>query len=398
MNKKIALRQSFHLTTSQSPSQPPEQRTQEEIQRITDAVRRRFPVTQEYIREGESLEFFLDEQKSVDTKSSFSSLVTELKAGSDTALLRRTMEHGLLLVVFKKPPYPKQRLKIPVILLLATVISVLADGVIRVVYEGFGGPSIGISEGFRISILYTVSLVGIIGIHELGHKVSTWYHKMNASWPYFIPGIPGYLPTFGALIKSAEPPVNRDSLFDLGLSGPIAGLVATIVVSIIAVVSVSLIPLSSFSVPPQTGAVDYYTNLLVTLLKGPASNGSVLGGNTFTLLYLAYSLGFFITFLNLFPAWQLDGGHIANSLVSPKVHRYLTYLSVLAMFYIQLWFMALLILFMSNLAPSLRPLDDVSPLSFTRKILFVLTWILSALIYIFAIYNNAFFNLQPLFG
>ncbi|HXQ91813.1 MAG TPA: site-2 protease family protein, partial [Nitrososphaerales archaeon] len=115
-------------------------------------------------------------------------------------------------------------------------------------------------------------------------------------------------------------------------------------------------------------------------------------GPIFDLLYFAYSLGFFVTFINLLPAWQLDGGHIANSAVSPKVHRILTFASVILMFAAGLFLMALLILFMSGRTPSLRPLDDVSPLSRNRKVLFILTWVLAASIGAFVIYNNPIFS------
>jgi len=372
-------------------------RSQDEIQRIIDLVRQRFSVEQEYLGERDSLEFFLSENQR-ETKSAFVSLTTELRSTGDSALLRRT-DKGLLLLVFKKPPYPKQRLRTPAILLLATIITVLIDGVYRAL--SIQNPLSGVvsfSEGTFIALTYTASLVGIIGVHELGHKVAAWYHKIASSWPYFIPGIPSFLPTFGAVIRSAEPPVNRDALFDLGLSGPVAGLAVTVIVSIVAAASAIVVPLSSFSSPPSVVNVDFYTSLLLGLLKGGSSNssGSVVGGSMFGVLYFAYTLGFIITFINLFPAWQLDGGHIANSAVSPRVHTYLTYLSVVLMIFIQFWVMALLILFFSRSAPSLRPLDDVSPLSNKRKVFFALTWILAISIYAFVLYNNLYFNLQPL--
>ncbi|MHB8567822.1 MAG: site-2 protease family protein [Nitrososphaerales archaeon] len=367
-------------------------RTQVEIQIIIDLVRQRFSVEQEYL--GDSMEFYLSASQK-ETKSSFISLDSELRKNGDTALLRRT-DRGLLLIVLKKPPYPKQRLKTPAILLLATVITVLIDGVIRAL--SIPNPlssSVSMSQGLFIAALYTASLIGIIGIHELGHKVASWHHKINSSWPYFIPGIPSFLPTFGAVIRSAEPPVNRDALFDLGLSGPVAGLAITLIVSIVAVASAVVVPLSDFSTAPALVNVDYYTSFLIDLMKGSSSN-NVVGGSMFYVLYFAYTLGFIITFINLFPAWQLDGGHIANSAVSPRVHMYLTYISVAMMIFIQFWLMAILILFFSRVAPSLRPLDDVSPLSNKRKMFFALTWILAGSIYVFVLYGNFWFNLQPL--
>ncbi len=114
----------------------------------------------------------------------------------------------------------------------------------------------------------------------------------------------------------------------------------------------------------------------------------------FLTLYFPYSFGFFVTFINLLPAGQLDGGHIANSAVSPKVHRILTFASVIVMLFTGLWLMALLVLLLYSRAPSLRPLDDVSPLSNSRKIVFILTWIVAISIGAFVILNNPIFSLS----
>jgi membrane-associated protease RseP (regulator of RpoE activity) len=215
---------------------------------------------------------------------------------------------------------------------------------------------------------------------------------MKSSWPYFVPGIPTIIPTFGAVIQARDIPRNRDALFDLGLSGPIAGLAVTVIVSIFAVMSAHLIPASSYSGNASFSSADTYTIFLMNLIRPGASN-MVWGGALFYLLYFAYSLGFFVTFINLLPAWQLDGGHIANSAVSPRVHRILTFAVVGVMLVTGLFLMALLILLMYGRAPSLRPLDDVSPLSNTRKVMFVMTWILAILIGVFVIYTNPIFSL-----
>jgi membrane-associated protease RseP (regulator of RpoE activity) len=82
-------------------------------------------------------------------------------------------------------------------------------------------------------------------------------------------------------------------------------------------------------------------------------------------------LGFLITFLNLLPAWQLDGGHMARSILGQKFHRIATYASVAILFLLQYQMMAIFILLFSMRNMSVRPLDDVSPLSKTRKLLYI---------------------------
>ena len=61
-----------------------------------------------------------------------------------------------------------------------------------------------------MAVLYTGALIGILGIHELGHIIASKWHKIKTSWPYFIPGIPiiGFIPTFGALIMSRSFTIN----------------------------------------------------------------------------------------------------------------------------------------------------------------------------------------------
>ena len=82
-------------------------------------------------------------------------------------------------------------------------------------------------------------------------------------------------------------------------------------------------------------------------------------------------IGFLITFLNLLPAWQLDGGHMARTLLGQKIHRYATYGSMLVLVLLNYWLMAVLILVMSTKNPSATPLDDISPLTRNRKIAYI---------------------------
>ena len=70
--------------------------------------------------------------------------------------------------------------------------------------------NIDIGKPGEMAIIYTVSLLGILGIHELGHMIAAKIHRLKTTWPYFIPGIPvfGFLPTFGALIVPKGPMIS----------------------------------------------------------------------------------------------------------------------------------------------------------------------------------------------
>ncbi len=350
---------------------------------INSLVRNRFNVKDSYIKGDGSLEYRLFPDG--DLKEKFVSLIEELKKMDRMALLRKGDEDLVLMVT--KVSYKKSfGKKIPFLLFLATLVSVAVDGFLR--FYGFS-----YFQTTQTVLLYTLSIMGIIGIHEFGHKVAVWLHKTKASLPYFIPGIPGVWPTMGAVISMGEPPTNKDSLFDLGISGPIAGLIATLAVIIGGVYTSALIPLDVAQEQMAQGTLrmvqktDLLTNFLLSNLIQRPENMVIV----FSPLLFASSIGFLITFVNLFPAWQLDGGHIARSFLSGRKHLIGTYVSVGIMFLLGFTFMALLILVLSYRMPEMRPLDDVSPLSKKRKIAFFLTLVLTALLWFFTIKDNPYF-------
>jgi len=96
-------------------------------------------------------------------------------------------------------------------------------------------------------------------------------------------------------------------------------------------------------------------------------------------IFFAAWLGFLITFLNLLPAWQLDGGHMARALFGKKWHKIATYASMGILVVLGWWFMALIILMLSTRSRDVHPLDDISPLSKNRKRMFIVVLILGFL-------------------
>ena len=172
------------------------------------------------------------------------------------------------------------------------------------------------------AVPFTLAVMGVLGTHELGHYVMSRYHEVPASLPYFIP-FPTVIGTMGAVIRIRGRIPDRRALFDIGVAGPLAGLVATVVVT---AVGLWLPPVAvpdwifaagstveiQFNYPPLLKAI-------ALLLGEPLSyadprlvvNPVVIGG----------WVGMFITFLNLIPVGQLDGGHILRAIVGPDQER-----------------------------------------------------------------------------
>ena len=266
-------------------------------------------------------------------------------------------------------------------LLFAIVISfVMIDGYYR---TSGTNAIVEIGDPFQMAIVYTLALLGILGTHELGHIVAAKAHRLKTSWPYFIPGLPILgIPTFGAFIQSKGLTINRSILFDVAIAGPIAGLVITIIVSLYGAYTAPILDqgiaeglfAEQILVEWEQGEPLLMTASLAVFGKGGPGHEVIM-----TPVMFAAWIGFLITFLNLLPAWQLDGGHMARTLLGQKIHRYATYGSMLVLVLLNYWLMAILILVMSTKNPSATPLDDITPLTKNRKLAYIGIIILAVL-------------------
>ena len=234
-----------------------------------------------------------------------------------------------------------------------------------------------IGEPINMAIVYTISLMGIIGIHELGHMIAAKIHRLKTTWPYFIPGIPTItlFPTFGALILSKGLTINRRILFDVAIAGPIAGLVIAIIVALYGAYTAPVLDPDFAKQMYEEGSLADFSLGEPLFLKGALAmfgKGDTTGNEVIVtpVLWAAW-FGFFLTFLNLMPAWQLDGGHMARTVLGRKWHKYMTYLSFIILAAIGFVFPALIFYFLSRNNLSAEPLDDVSPITKNRKLAYI---------------------------
>lgn len=316
------------------------------------------------------------------TKEPFKRLATQLKDLGYLPFLRRD-EGRLLIRVSLKPVSGPERTWVNLALFLATVASVFASGYMIVLNSSLNPVLQRVylyqNQEFNLLIhvlFLAVSVLSMIGLHELGHIILHRVRRVGATLPYFIP-LPFISPlgTLGAVILQKEPPTNRDELFDLGFSGPLVGFLATLIVTIISLrfytfsVPTYMLVMWMKQYPGSVSAIEY-PPLLFQILS-PIINPSREGYTTVLTPVAVMSLWLMVlNFLNLMPVWQFDGGWVSLSIFGPERHRKVSYIATGVMFLLgqPYWFMAMLALFgMWWTGTGVGPLDNVSPVSTSRK-------------------------------
>lgn len=345
------------------------------FEEITNEVKRNFIILESYIRPDGSIEYKLSMID--DTKEKFLELYSSLRKRNYIPILRKD-DISLTLYVAPFERKKKYSTKIALALFGATIVTLLVDGWLRA-SSPFDQKVFPESNPIFVTLSYALAFIGILGLHELGHLLMARRHRMASTMPYFIPGIPGTgIPTFGAIIFATEPMPNKDIQFDVGLFGPISGFIVAILVGIFGIMTSVVLPLEEFnSLLGPNQATFMEIPLLMNLMLIAVGKVSFSGEVVVILSPLAYAawFGLLITFLNTLPAWQLDGGHMARSVLSERQQRVATILSALVMAFFGFFLMALLVLFFSYGQNIIRPLDEISPLSRSRKIVFALMFV-----------------------
>jgi membrane-associated protease RseP (regulator of RpoE activity) len=206
-------------------------------------------------------------------------------------------------------------------LFLLTVASTVFTGAL---YEGinpFEDPG-----GLLRGVPFAFTVMVILGTHEMGHYVVARRHKAAVSLPYFVP-LPfiSLFGTLGAVIVQRSPFENRKSLFDVGVAGPLAGLIVALPLLIFSLATSEIRP---YSVEP--GSIFEGNSLLYLGLKY-LIHGKLLpyNGLDVYLSSMAFAawFGLVITFFNLFPIGQLDGGHVLYALIGRRAWPIAVFLS-----------------------------------------------------------------------
>jgi len=240
-------------------------------------------------------------------------------AGYDLKLARTGEDDGTALVA--TPTGQRDSNGIPwlnMALLVATLLSTLFVG-------AYGWYYVPLSEitANPLSILqawpFTAAVLGVLLVHELGHYAMGRYHGVTVSLPYVIPFVFPF-GTLGAIIRMKSRMPSRKALFDIGAAGPIAGLVATVVVSAIGL-SLGPVEVPARVLESQSGQAIVFNNPpLLDLIAGVLGEQVTYGDPALNPhpVIIGGWVGMFFTVLNLLPVGQLDGGHMVRAMVGRR--------------------------------------------------------------------------------
>jgi len=232
-------------------------------------------------------------------------------------------------------------------------------------------------EGTVLGGLYFCApLMTILTLHEAGHFVQSRRYKFAVSYPYFIPIPLPPLGTFGAIIKSHDVFPNRRALFDVGISGPLTGLVATLVFLFVGLEN--SIVVATIQSDAQYEGLIFGEPLIfqwaARVILGYDSSQTLLLHPT----AVAAWVGLLLTTLNLFPLGQLDGGHVLYALAPKRAtsfYRVLFAIITLAVIVGRLWNWSLMLVLIYFLIGVRHPktANDLEPLGWKRAALGWLT-------------------------
>ncbi len=290
------------------------------------------------------------------------------------------------------------------VLFLATVFSVFFVGAPQgIQYALENNPNLDVADMYyividedsgslpRVSQLwrgapYALSILLILGAHELGHYFAARRHKHATSLPYFIPMPLTFLGTMGAVIRSREPMRNRKVLMDIGAAGPLAGLVFAIPILIYGLATSEIVTRAEQEAGTyllEGNSIVYALAKLVALGQFfPTAEADVFINQ----MAFAGWLGLLVTALNLIPVGQLDGGHVLYSLFGERAR--LSFYPVLALLVglavltpQTIWVVWAILLFLLGriYAP---PLDDITPIGGWRRGIAIFTLVIFVLVFV----------------
>ena len=211
----------------------------------------------------------------------------------------------------------RRRIVLPAALFVATCCSTFFAGALNwnpAIYIDSNQVERGLAANWSQGLIYMAAVIGILLTHEMGHFLQTVRYRVPASLPYFIPVPILMTGTMGAVIGMEGSRADRKQLFDIGLSGPLAGLAVAL--------PIIWFGIKSATAGPPVGDIvlgdPLIFKLICNLLRPDLPADAILNKNN--PLLMAGWVGMLITGLNMMPISQLDGGHVIYGLFGRKAH------------------------------------------------------------------------------
>ena len=346
-----------------------------------------------------------------DSATAYDQLASNIASYSLTPLFQEEKDEQIIFLVHEAPPPELPKVSKNILFFLATLVSVLFTGA---VFESTLPESTELLVMLKDALFhiwrgfpFAASLLSILLAHEFGHYLMGRYHKTKVTLPFFLP-LPypfSILGTLGAFIQMKERPKNKRVLFDIGIAGPLAGLVVAIPVLLYGLSLSELSPLTGTGMLEGNSILSLFTKYAVfgKFLPEPTSYNGVapffywirylftstpapIGALDVQVHNIAWAgwAGLLVTSLNLIPMGTLDGGHIIYSRFGKKAKKLVPFifaaLVALGFVWQGWWLWALMLNFLGRRhAETLDEITELDPkrrkMAFFALIVFILVFI-----------------------
>jgi Zn-dependent protease len=351
-----------------APPIPPE--ASQEIEFVKGLVAKRFPVYD--VRVSYDVVEFFCRVDSAMLEDSFEQLRQDMAPHGYIPMISYDGGEHVIRIA-RKPKMKYRSITVNMAFFIITFITMLLAGVLDWASYDDSGGDLFTADNIVMGVLtFTLPLMAILGIHELGHFFMARRRKVAASLPFFIPSFPP-LGTFGAFISLRDPIPNRKALLEIGVAGPLFGLAVAIPLCILGLVLTNDgARLAPQNVTGNVVGVSFPLLYMVIEYFVPITGDYLLHPTAF-----AAWVGLLVTALNLLPVGQLDGGHIARALLGAKT-KYLSWavaaiLIGLSLLYTGWFLFAMLVILLGVRHPP--PLNDISPLGKKRMLVGILAFV-----------------------
>ncbi|HEX5471307.1 MAG TPA: site-2 protease family protein [Lacipirellulaceae bacterium] len=231
---------------------------------------------------------------------------------------------------------PRRRVVLPLVLFVATCLSTFWVGAANWRPEfitNVNSVMAMVAAHWQTGLTYMFAVLAILLTHEMGHFLLTVHYRIPASYPLCIPVPFSIIGTMGAVISMDGMRANRKQIFDIGIAGPLAGLVVAVPILYIGVRNLDL------SHAAAAGEIQLYNPVIIRKMiewvhPQWADRAAWISVSQLNPYFMAGWVGMLITGLNMLPVSQLDGGHTIYGLFGRDAYKIARAFTIIAIAYV----------------------------------------------------------------